>query len=455
MQHHPRLVIAGTKSGVGKTTLAVGIMAAMREAGYTVQPFKVGPDYIDPGFHTAATGRRSRNLDSYLQGEEELANSFCRAAEGAQLSLIEGVMGLFDGSKKRKDLGSTAAAARLLRAPVVLVLDASRMGQSVAAMAKGYQVFDPRVQLEGVILNKVSSKSHLQLLRASLEVGTGLKVLGYLFRQQGLELPERHMGLIPAGEQEELPDYLQKLGEAISGGINLEALYRLSQEAAPLRSRVRERKSTYRIKLGVARDRAFNFYYQDNLDLLKDLGAELSYFSPLKSETLPAVDGLYLGGGFPEVFARELANNHSLKQELREVIESGLPTYAECGGLMYLCQSLRDRAGNTHPMVGVLPAEVQMEKRLQRLGYVEAMALEDSPLMKRKERVKGHEFHYSSLKIMDISEFASAYSFSGEDRVEGFVGPSLLASYLHLHFGGQPELATNLLQSCQQWKENN
>lgn len=455
-----RVVIAGVQSGVGKTTVATGLMAALTDKGYRVQGFKVGPDYIDPGYHTAATGNVSRNLDGWMLPAPVIKEVFARAAAGADISVIEGVMGLFDGREKGGGGASTARVAGLLRAPVVLVVDARGMAESAAALVLGYRCFDPGIALAGVIFNNVGSERHFRMLKKAVEEGAGVKALGYLPKNPALKMPERHLGLVPAPEKEELGPALARLSRAVAETVDLEGVVAVARSAPPLdlpAPAVPLAKGEKKVRLAVAKDAAFNFYYQDALDLLAACGAELVIFSPLSDGALPpGVHGVYIGGGFPEVFLEPLAGNEGMKEDLRRVFRLGMPIYAECGGLMYLCEEIEDFAGSRHRMVGLVPAKARMQNRLAALGYVQARVLADNILAPKGEVVRGHVFHWSVLTGFSAPA-APAYALAtpaGEHRGEdGFVRGNLLASYLHLHFAGRPALARNFVESCRRFRE--
>ncbi len=450
----PRLVIAGTSSGVGKTTISIGLMAALTEQGYDVQPFKVGPDYIDPGFHTLVTANSSRNLDSYFLNKAKLKETLLYGAQKADISIIEGVMGLFDGKKGKNSAGSTAQVAKILQTPVILVIDAKKMAQSAAAMAYGYQNFDKELNLSGVILNNIASKGHYQMIKDRIISQLDLEVLGYLPSNQELKLPERHLGLVPTSESNELRQFITKLKSLIKNYIDLEKVVELAQEASKLKvkeERIFNLKKEFDLKLGLAYDQAFNFYYQANLDILEGLGAELKYFSPVNDKKLPEVDGLYLGGGFPESYLAELAANQSMQDDIYQQVQSGLAIYAECGGLAYLTEEIIDFTGKSFSMLGLIPGRVEMRDNLQAMGYVKAKARQDNLLLEAGEEVKGHEFHYSKLILPDENNNYS-YQLSGgkgeSGRKEGVVANNLLASYVHLNFASKIDLARRFLQYC-------
>ena len=455
-------MIAGTQSGAGKTSVTLALMAAFRAAGLTVQGFKVGPDYIDPSYHAVATGRPSHNLDVWMCGPETAQALFVQKARSAELSIIEGVMGLYDGFGSQDDLASTAQMAKLLNAPVLLVLNAQSLSRSAAAIVKGFQTFDPEVKIAGVILNKVGSARHLQLVEESVRYYTGLPVLGALFRDAKVEIPERHLGLMTASENKELSQCLANLRVLSSGnlgahesGFSLEAIRRLAMEAGDLFPRALPslaiKKCSNAPRIGVAQDRAFNFYYQANLDLLEELGARLVPFSPLCDAALPkGLSALYFGGGFPEVYAQELADNAPLLRQIRDQARSGLPIYAECGGLIYLSEELETFDGKRYSMAGAVPGKILMKQRLQNFGYKAGTLTRDSVLGVKGTVVRGHEFHYSD-RIFDADE-QCAYELldrrSQKTVREGFAQENLLASYLHLHFLANPAWAETFVSKA-------
>jgi len=440
MTRIPRLIIAGTHSGVGKTTVAVGLMAALVRRGLRVQPFKAGPDYIDPSYHAVATGRVSRNLDPWLLTQRQVCAVFQHASAVADLAIIEGVMGVFDGHHSTSDRGSTAELARWLRAPVILVVDAGAMARSVAALVRGYVTFDPRLRVAGVILNRVGER-HFQLLREALRRTVPVPVLGYLAADATLAIPERHLGLLPAQEDPERVRLQDRLATMVPRTIDLPRVVRIAAAASPLpaapwpgQARAASRPA---VTIGVARDRAFHFYYQDNLDLLRAYGARLVEFSPLVDARLPQdLDALYLGGGFPERFAAPLQQNAPMRRAVRRAIARGVPTYAECGGLMYLAQRLIDEAGRAHAMVGVLPGTVRMTHRLQQFGYATVTPRRATILAAARDAIKGHEFHYSTWDHAPSSRHAAYLVTKRREtaRLEGFARGNLLASYIHVHF---------------------
>ena len=430
-------MIAGTASGVGKTTVATGLMAALRARGLKVASAKVGPDFIDPGYHTLATGRPGRNLDVWLSGADTIPPLAARAGEDTDILVIEGVMGLFDGAGSTTE-ASSAHVAALLDAPVVLVVDASAMSGSVAALVHGYATFDPRLNLAGVILNRVGSEGHETLLREAIEP-SGVPVVGALRRDDNLTWRDRHLGLIPVVEHpEQARANLDRLAVAVARSVDLDRVMELAV-AAPRRA-VCAPPAARRVaetRIAVASGPSFSFMYPDNLEVLEQAGAEVNPFDPLHDPQLPeGARALVAGGGFPEVFAAALADNRPLIGDVRAKVAAGLVTWAECGGLLWLARTLDGR-----PLCGVIDADARMTDRLT-LGYRSATTRTDSPLARAGTTLKGHEFHYS---ITDPAGDALALKGRFGRGRAGWASPTLLASYLHLHLAATPELAENLV----------
>lgn len=448
----PRLVIAAPSSGAGKTTVATGLMAAFAEAGLVVSPHKVGPDYIDPGYHSLATGRPGRNLDAYLCGPGRIAPLFLHGAAGADLALVEGVMGLFDGASQMGELSSTAQVAKLLRAPVVLVVDASSQSRSVAALVHGFASWDPEVRLAGVILNKVGSDRHEELLREAME-SSGVPVLGALRRDGRAGTPSRHLGLVPVAERRaEAVESVAELAARVREGCDLEALLALARTVPELPDAPWDPAVELSVAEGVTAPQkpliavaggpAFTFSYAEHAELLAAAGAEVAAFDPLRDEQLPpGTRGLVIGGGFPEMYAPDLSANAPLRAAVAALAASGAPVSAECAGLLYLSRSLDGK-----PMCGVLPAESRMTERLT-LGYREAVALRDNALAAAGTRVRGHEFHRTVLEPGAGADPAWGLTHP-ERRVEGFVSGGVHASYLHVHWAAEPSLARRLVASA-------
>lgn len=434
-----RLVVAGTHSGVGKTTIATGLMASMAARGMRVAGFKVGPDFIDPSYHRIATGRPGRNLDAFLSGPELIAPLFAHGAAGCDIAVVEGVMGLFDGAAGRGELASTAQVAKLLRAPVILVVDARSMARSAAALVHGFATYEPRVRIAGVVLNRVASDTHETMLRDAL-AELDIPVMGVLRRRSELATPERHLGLVPAAERGTVARRtVVELGSAIAQGFDFAALLRTARSAPPLASaswNPTESKQVHApVRVAVAAGPAFTFLYEENIELLRARGAEIVRVDPTTDETLPQADALLIGGGFPETHGDVLAANEPLRLAVRAFAASGRPVVAECGGLLYLCRSL-----DGQPMCGVLDAMARMTERLT-LGYRSATALAHSSLMPAGTRVRAHEFHYS---VVEPSVGARpAWDLGG--RAEGFVADNVHASYLHTHWAAFPWIADRIV----------
>jgi cobyrinic acid a,c-diamide synthase len=444
----PRLVIAGTHSGVGKKSMVTGLLGALRRRGVQVQGFKVGPDFIDPMFHREVTGAPSYNLDAWLMGQEGVRRAFARAALTEGVAIIEGVMGLFDGRATGSE-GSTAEVAALLQASVLLVVDVGGMSRSAAALVQGYARFDPRVRVAGVVLNRVGGPRHYQLVKTAIEEQAGVPVWGYLPWNDALTLPERHLGLVPVGEDVAFQKVCRALGEAAERTIEVSALLAAARSAPPLEvvgDDMLPPAATI-ARIGIARDAAFNFYYEANLRWLRQCGADLVEFSPLGDTALPTdIDGLYFGGGFPEVFAKGLAENRLFIASLRRAHQAGMPIYAECGGLMYLVETIQDSAGVRHAMVGLLPGVCRLTDRLQNFGYKDVLSLRDSVLGSSGLRTRGHEFHYSVWEGRpDATSLYRTRSSHGDAREEGYSVGNLTASYVHLHFDACPEVPRSLI----------
>ncbi len=498
------LVIAGERSGAGKTTVTIALLAYLIRRGLNVQSFKVGPDYIDPMFHAFVTGRPCRNLDAILTSESYVQKCFYRHIQDVDCALVEGVMGLFDGVSRRKkglaadfvtdvtdvkdrrkkeegkekfnydfSFASTAHVAALLNLPILLVIDCSRLSGSVAAIAHGFRSFDKNLNFAGLVLNRVASDRHLELLTDALEP-MDLPILGVLRRDEAVTIPDRHLGLIPAEELPNLHAAIDKLADLAAVAFDWEKLLpmlaatsnRGGEGSEQLLGRyslpsviitqknddVNSLDGKFGVRIAVARDRAFNFYYQDNLDLLEELGAELVFWSPLDDAVFPDnIQGLYFGGGFPEVFAKELSGNVVIRDAVKSAIVAGMPTYAECGGLMYLCDSIVDFDGNSWQGVGVLKSTAEMGKRLT-LGYRETLAVRDSCVLVAGDEVCGHEFHRSHLSVEPSNPVYHSWRYGKRGEVEqvgeGWGVYQVHAAYLHLHWGARPDIPARFLQRC-------
>ncbi len=511
-------IIAGTHSGVGKTTIAIGLMTALRKRGFTVQPFKAGPDYIDPSFHRIVCGRPSYNLDTWMMGVDGVKKTFVKAMQvipphpplvkggrgDFRVGIIEGVMGLFDGKEDSMDSspnsssGSTAHIAKVLGLPVILVVDAKAVAQSAGAIVFGFERFDPDVKIAGVIFNRVGSERHFEMLKTAVEKRCRAKVLGYIPGDEEISLPERHLGLMMAGDRVVSGQWavvIKRLVGLIERSVDVEGVLRIADSKSMyrkfkprffgLRSFVslrtgsqndnhqqkchseRSEESNLKIhnqkskipKIAVAIDNAFCFYYQENLDILRKFGAEIVSFSPLKDKRLPEnINGIYLGGGYPELYAKKLESNRILRRDIKDFADKGLPIYAECGGLMYLGKRLKDLKGKAYKMVGIFPWVSRMCGRIKSLGYREIKAIDGCPFLKKGHRIRGHEFHYSEIdepsrsikRVYQLAYNPSAPPFrkGGQGGFEGYLYKNTLCSYVHLHFGSNPEFAKRFVKFC-------
>ena len=488
-QHFDGLLISSPQGHSGKTLVTIGLCDGFRRRGLHVQPFKKGPDYIDPSWLSVAARRACRNLDLFLIPEERLLHSFERAMEGADLAIVEGAMGLFDGVDS-PETGTSAEIARLLQIPVILVVNTTRMTSSIAAMVKGYQDFQEDVRIAGVILNQVSGKRHEQKLRAAVETYCRIPVVGSIPRDLDLKIHERHLGLIPSRELKESESMVERMGRKLEEYLDLDAILSVARRGTPhphpfSRRRCREslhgstsspragdgtleidysavhpecvegrtanddtvfkdngeKKGAAKVKIGVMYDQVFHFYYPENLEALKSQGAELVLINSLE-DPLPEIDGLYIGGGFPELFLEALEKNRTLRREIKEAVEAGLPVYAECAGLMYLCESVEEE-GRSYEMAGILPARVKMSKRPQGHGYVVAEVVKENSFFPQGLKTRGHEFHHSGLSPQGHLEFAyrieRGHGIQGAS--DGIIYKNLFASYVHLHALGTPEWA--------------
>ena len=439
------LVMGAVSSGSGKTTLTIGLIAALRARGLSVQPYKVGPDYIDTSYHALAAGRPSHNLDSWLVPIERLRSGFTSTLGDADMAIVEGVMGLYDGG--RRGISSTAEIAKLIGAPVVLVIDAKSIGTSAAAIALGFREYDRSVEPAGVILNRVGSDTHRQMIVDALNA-INIRCFGALKRDEQFAIPERHLGLLMAGENPSA-DFLPTLRRAVEDQIDIDGLIGAAREVIipPTIERLTVER---RCRIGIARDEAFSFYYPESLNELTRLGAELIEFSPLRDERLPTVDGLIIGGGYPEMFAAELERNESMRMSIKRAASTGMPIYAECGGYMYLMRELIGFDGRAHEMCGVFEGRATMNDRLQMVGYVEAELMSDCVIGRRGDRVRAHEFHFSNVegdvgakKIFRCTRLRTEKIYEAGAGVGNVVG-----SYLHLHFVGCPAVAKNFIAGC-------
>ncbi len=456
MADRPSFIIAGVSSGAGKTTVTLGILGALRRRGLAVQPFKAGPDYIDPGHHEIAAERPSYNLDTWMMGVAGVRRTFARAMRGADVGVVEGVMGLFDGKDGTEEEGSTAHLAKVLGLPVVLVVDAASMAGSAAAVVRGFESFDPEVEILGVVFNKVGSGRHFQMLREAVERRCRAKVFGGLPRDKKISIPERHLGLVTARESAGGKESdINRLGDLMERHVDIGGIM---AHAARRRTRPTERAGDHtgtslnapRVRIAVAFDEAFCFYYRENMDILEESGAELVRFSPLKDERLPdKTEGLYIGGGYPELHGSALEANRSLREEIRKAAERGLPVYAECGGLLYLGKGLTGPDKEKHEMVGLFPWSAEIRPRLVSLGYREVTMADGCPFMEEGRKIRGHEFRYSGIR--EAGKVRCVYSVKdgkNENRTEGYIYRNTLASYVHLHFASNRRFAGGFVNLC-------
>ena len=448
----PRVVIAAPMSGSGKTTVVTGLLAAMRARGVKAQSYKIGPDYIDPGYHALASGRPAHNLDTWLVPKERLADIFIGTMADAEVAVIEGVMGLYDGGKN--GVSSTAEIAKLLKAPVVLVVNAKSMGESAAALVMGFRQYDPEVDLAGVILNRLGSDTHRMMIEEALGK-MGVPVFGAIRRNDEMTMPERHLGLVPVGENARERETVEAIGRVVGASVDIGRMVALAKSAPALAERSGLSASAPpKVRVAVARDEAFSFYYPESLSVLRQKGADIVFFSPLHDAALPQADGLILGGGFPEMFAKELYENESMRASIKDAAEKGMPIYAECGGFMYLMRSVTDFAGHSFPMLGVIPGEVAMNRKLQTVGYVSAEMMRDTVLGPKGTVLHGHEFHFSSECEPDAgADYPRAFTFrrtrNPAPYPAGYAKGNILGSYLHLHFAGAEDAAASFVAACE------
>lgn len=452
-----RLVIAGTGSGTGKTTFTLGLMAALKMRNLKVQGFKCGPDYIDPSYHTAVTGRPSRNLDSWMFSRELVRDIFNRASEDADIAIIEGVMGFYDGRNPDSNEGSTAEIGFITKSPVVLIIDCAGAARSAAAVVKGFQQFDPEVNIAAVIANRVGSERHYRLVKTAIEQECGIPVAGYLMKNAEIAIPGRRMGLIPAAERWELGSFFKKIGRLIAETVDLDKLLELAEAEDLPKSgfSVFDENREKTVTIAVAKDQAFNFYYEENLELLSSLGARLQFFSPIKGEPLPAhAGGLYIGGNLPEEFVPLLAEKEAVKKSIREAIEKGLPTVAECGGFMFLTREIETTDGSIWPMAGVIPGRTVMKTKLTALGYREVTGRKGNPFLPEGEKAKGHEFHYSTFSSEGPVSCAYEIKSRWGKKEDGYLSGNLAAGYTHIHFASCPEMVLRWIEKCKEAKHH-
>jgi len=472
----PRILISADRSSAGKTTIAMGLGSLLCKRGIRVQPFKVALDYIDSSYHTELTGRPCRNLDGFLMSDDTILESFSRGVKGAELALIEGVRGLYEGLEATSDVGSTAQIAKLLRCPVVLVINARSITRSAAAIVRGYQEFDRKVNIRGVILNQIGSQAHAQKTIEAIETYTDVKVLGAIPRSSEMRLVMRHLGLVPAIEgkltdRKQFERRVSTIERMLSEHVDIDALVKIAREAPPLKlPPVPEQgESPSDVRVGVAMDEAFNFYYPENIESLQQAGAQVVPFSPLRDPHLPDVDGLYIGGGYPELFAEELSSNWGMRQDILEASRSGMPIFAECGGLLYLARSISidvdgflaslegkkvEQHRESYEMVGVVPAHATMGER-HVVRYTAGTLTRDTPIGAAGTHLKGHEFHHSHLRGLpqDAPLVLSLSRGEGIDgSMDGFLSGQTLAQYCHIHALSYRGFAPSFVKACKSFK---
>ncbi|WP_061217395.1 cobyrinate a,c-diamide synthase [Leptospira interrogans] len=446
----PRIVIGGTGSGVGKTTIALALTQILRKKGLKVATFKCGPDYLDPTYHSRASQKICHNLDGWLMGKESVLNTFYQACHNVDIAIIEGMMGLFDGHSPNSEIGSTAEIAKWLASPVLVVLDTRGMARTVSAILKGLKIFDPDLNLAGAFANFTGSPSHIQLLK---DASTEVPILGGLCKHSEQTFPERHLGLYSASEENVSEEKFNFWGEEGEKSLEVNSILEIANSAPEISIPVSNINTTLkRCKIGIAMDSAFHFYYEENLMRLRQAGAELVFFSPLSDSKLTDVDGLYFGGGYPEVFAPTLSKNKSLLNYIQDLSYKNIPIYAECGGLMYLSKGIKVVEGEFFPMLGLISATSIMEKKLKALGYVEVTTKKETIFGEVGLRFRGHQFRYSDLELDESNPIELVYNLrkrkSDQVSEEGYSKNSILASYIHAHWASNPNLAEGFVQSC-------
>lgn len=445
-----RIILAGTGSAVGKTTVATGIMKALSEK-YNVQPFKVGPDYIDPSYHTLATGNTSRNLDSFFMKEGQVRDSFLKGMKGKDIAVIEGVRGLYEGIDSINDIGSTASIAKSLEAPVILIINSRSLVKSAAALVLGFKSLDPEINIAGVILNKVKNNAHYEKTKRSIEEITNTEVIGSIKRDDDISIEQRHLGLVPAREKETSIKFIDIWSKTIKESIDLDRLVEIAKSAPKINSKtipIWNKLNKQSVKIAVAYDEVFNFYYKENIESLEANNAKIQYFSPLNDESLPDADGLYIGGGYPELFSKELSQNSQMLRDINQFHNESRPIFAECGGLMYLMDAIHD-----DKQVGIYPYKSVLTDRVQALKYTVAEVQEDNIISKKGEVFNGHEFHYSKVIVDNLKNplaFKVTRGKGSYNLQDGFMEKNTLASYVHTHVAAMPNFGGNLAISARE-----
>ena len=448
-----RIILAGTGSAVGKTTISTGIMKALSEK-FNVQPFKVGPDYIDPSYHTLATGNTSRNLDSFFMKKGQIRDSYLKGMEGKDIAIIEGVRGLYEGIDSINDIGSTASVAKALKAPVILIINSRSLVKSAAALVLGFKSLDPEINIAGVILNKVKNKAHYEKTKRSIEEITNTEVIGGIVRDDNISIEQRHLGLVPARERENSLKFIDIWSETIKESIDLDRLVEIAKEAPKINSElipIWNKLNKQPVKIGVAYDEVFNFYYKENIESLEANNAKIEYFSPINDENLPDVDGIYIGGGYPELFSKELSANSQMLKDIKHFHNESRPIFAECGGLMYLTKSI-----NNYPQVNIFPYTSNLTSKVEALKYTICEVAEDNIISKKGDTFHGHEFHYSKVNIDTLKNkmaFKITRGKGSYNNMDGFIEKNTLASYVHTHVAAMPDFAANLTITAGEYNE--
>lgn len=450
----PRFILAGTGSDVGKTTVTIALLAYFKAKGYNVKPYKAGPDFIDPSYHTFITNNPSRNLDSFMMSKETILKNFINSSKGGDIAVIEGVMGLYDSISGIETIGSTAEIARITKSPVILILDATKIARSAAAIVTGFQKFDPEIYIAGVIVNKISTERHGSKIKEAIEHYTKIPVIGIIPENKEIALTQRYLGLVPVAEA--LTNNLYKISDFVCGHLNIDELLTIAKGAEELPNiSILNSEYTFsdsKLKIGVVYDKAFNFYYPENLELLEQHGAKIEILNSIHTKKLPTgINGLYIGGGFPELFAKELEANESFRNSIYDFANDGMPIYAECGGLMFLGNSVINLKDEEFKMVDFFDYKTVMNNRLEALGYVEAIVEKDNLISEAGDIIKGHEFHYSKM-VGDWAKFTFAYKLKrGEGIVngkDGIIAKNILASYTHVHASSFPKMIKKFLIKC-------
>ena len=442
----PRLVLAGTTSGVGKTSITCAIIHTLQKKGYSVQPFKVGPDYIDPSYLSSIARKDAFNLDVWLMGKNRLLESFVTNSK-SNISIIEGVMGYYDGFSGDSNFASTHHVASITKSPTILVIDASKAARSIAATALGFVKFHNNSRIKGIILNKIGSQKHEILCRKALEK-TKLPIIGVIKKNPELDLQSRHLGLIPTKEDTTLKQKIQQISKTISSSLDIEKILQIIQSPPSLKTPAKKLQKKSKTTIAVALDNSFNFYYRDNLEALKREGANLKFFSPIRDKKLPKCDGIYIGGGFPEILGESLEKNQTMKKKIKQLSEENIPIYAECGGLMYLTKSI-DYGNKTRKMVGIFDAETKMTKKMK-LNYTQGNIISKNIISEKKHAIQGHEFHYSKLdSVSSDSKFAYELKIGEgiKNHFDGMIQYNTLASYGHLYFDSS-DYAKIFVKNC-------